>query len=247
MIQLVLFLITLAFVSVLGYVAYYLIIGRDIKKGKGFYKAAAKNKNTTVTAIKKDLNVLFANLEKAIYEYYGIDVKIVVSAVALGAGSLNANAAIPTRILVTPNWVEKIFDENPAWMVAFVHTIGHETGHKREKIRGRYGLTRGVKAINWVRESNCDFCGVEFACRYLGVSRAEVVAAAKMKAETISENNANYIKGGFTHPSWELRIDLLETFEKFDEEVTSQIKNEANPIFRKEIDKKTQAIVRVQL
>ena len=220
---------------------------KERKKEKEFFEAAAKKKNTTVVGIRKELNVLFANLEKAIYEYYGINIKIAIAPVILGTDSLNANATIPTRILITPNWVEKIFDENPAWMTAFVHTIGHEAGHKRENIRGRYGCTRRVKAINWTREANCDFCGVEFACRYLGISREEVVAAAKMKAETISENEKNYAKSGSSHPSWKLRIDLLENFNKFDEEVSSVIKNKLNLTNKNKIDKETQDIVRVQL
>ena len=210
--------------SVLIVCSYFYLKGNAEMK-KIFERVAEKN-GKTVDEIHSMVNDIFAKLEKEVNAQDGLrekNIKIVLSPVILGCSSLNANAFIPYRILVTPTWVEKILSGNKVWEQAFVQTIGHETCHKKEKISAIFSPFKKAKFTNWVREANCDAFGVIFAMNYLGLSKKEIVNSVEVKARAMGNGKLSS-KGDFSHPDWKLRVKLLDKHEAFNASAIEDIK-----------------------
>ena len=136
---------------------------------------------------------------------------------------LNANAGflwVPI-ICYTPSWISKVVSNDSKWKIAFLHTLGHEMGHRDHEPCLRFWFpTKKTRFINHVREFRCDFYGMEFMkAEYPQYTRDQIIKAKMEETKELKRMGKDTAKGCASHPSWDLRIMLLESYESFDESV----------------------------
>lgn len=146
---------------------------------------------------------------------------------------LNANAGFSWLPIIsyTPSWISKVISDDPQWKVAFLHTMGHEMGHRNREPSPRYSFTANPSPktcfVNYVRECRCDFYGMEFMkAEYPQYTREEVILAKEKEAEDIERHNNGVERVSSTHPTWTFRLELLRTYTCFDQAVIQRIAKE---------------------
>lgn len=148
---------------------------------------------------------------------------------------LNANAGLlwPPIISYTPSWISKVISEDPQWRIAFLHTMGHEIGHRDHEPKPRFSLAKTPSAktlfVNYVRECRCDFYGMEFMrIEYPQYTREDIILAKEKEANEIAKFADNTKGTNSTHPNWSFRLDLLKTYNCFDKTVVERIATETH-------------------
>lgn len=113
------------------------------------------------------------------------------------------------------------------WQASFIHTLGHELGHKaKEPLFSVFPSKKG-KFKNWVRECRADFYGMQFAQQYFLIDRTDILKGIELK---ITQNVPDeYLKKEHkhSHPSWSFRIKMLSEHMVFGQDVIRCIAIEA--------------------
>ena len=137
-------------------------------------------------------------------------------------------------IAYTPVWIYYVVVCCDLWKTAFYQSIGHEIEHRNDPERGFWFMFRSKedrRFYHWLNEVRCDFAGVEFA-RWNGDvfgklpngrDRNEIIRAMEKKATVYEAGKRESQKEAMSHPSWELRIELLKKYRKFDYDVVEEV------------------------
>ena len=127
-----------------------------------------------------------------------------------GSDDYNGSAAFPFTIVYTTEWAVKSVEIGSIGETAFYLMLGHETMHKicvNAMWRKRFALLPPLykKVIGQIEEVYCDIYGARLASAVMHYSWDQVMEAAEWKFRR------NDDKGGFSHPSDTLRIELIKS------------------------------------
>lgn len=139
-------------------------------------------------------------------------------------------------------WIEKLLTGAPIWKIAFMESIGHEIGHRKDIKQNILFYLRPKcerKFFYWTREVLNDYRGIAFVNEfYPEHSRKTILNAVKKKAKAYDSSKKK--KSYFTHPTWAFRLELQNRYESFSEKVVYAIAKKAgceNKAFVAEIAK----------
>lgn len=156
-----------------------------------------------------------------------------------GEKKVNANSGIriSRKIYYKETWINKLINKDEYWRIAFLHTIGHEIGHKDREPIGTIIYTNKGRFRNWVRECRADFYGIQFVEKEYGITKNKILKAIKLKIDYNAPDEYAKQKSYLGHPSWNLRFKLLTEYMNFNEDVIRYIAKEAGITDEKYIKK----------
>jgi hypothetical protein len=140
-------------------------------------------------------------------------------------------------IYIKLTWIKKLMNKDVNWKIAFLHTIGHELGHKDREPFFSIFYTKKGRFRNWVRECRADFYGLQFVQEEYVLTKNNVLKAIELKIDYNAPDEYAKQKSDFTHPSWNLRFKLLSEYMNFNQDVIRCIAKEAGVTDEKYIKK----------
>ncbi|MEQ2782462.1 hypothetical protein AAAU52_04980 [Blautia hansenii] len=141
------------------------------------------------------------------------------------------------RIDIKSTWIKKLLDKKEYWEIAFLHTIGHELGHKDKEPIFSILHTKKGRFRNWVRECRADFYGLQFVQKEYAFTRNEVLKAIELKIDYNAPDEYAKQKSDFIHPNWNLRFQLLSDYRNFNQDAIRYIAKEVGITDEKYIKK----------
>ena len=187
-------------------------------------KAAIENNISILEVIHRCKEALCDS--RAFYRNEKAHALILIFQYELSIDKINANSAIPGIVLVKPKWIDFLAKKEPDWRLAFLHTMGHELGHKRKEPAPLRDKTEKARFTNWVRECRADFFGIEFVLRNVKkakqpIKRKDIIEAVKLKAKEYTKNGDH--SDLYRQPYWHIRCDLVEHIPQFNKKVIEKI------------------------
>ena len=217
----------------------FMIIGR--KQERQFAKEAADDKgNSEARSYKRIISDFYAVIKEIkTYKIKGKTRCIFILPVnIIEKQKLNCSSiGLVHLIAYRPVWLLH-FGKNPdVWKHAFIQTVGHELGHWFDVRKTPFLYWCRPKLSKelfcWVREVRNDFWSLKFLKENWGddYCKKQTLEIMTIKAsiydptilnnqhEVVAKNKVKFR----THPSWSLRLDLLNEYDEFSSEVIDDI------------------------